>query len=577
MNGTEALAFPPDDPWAIARVAQRSDLLASWVDELARDLARDVHRLEGAWEGPAASACRGELGQVARLTGSLTAPLHASARLLRAHAADVADARRRVERLREEYDGIVVAHRRELAAVLATSDLPGPLRHLRTQECRLAHATDLSGLHARHREILLDLSAAAARTARRVMAVASDVLPRWPLDGRSVTDLEAAIVASLPLLAESRRQAGVSAGLPAPGAPPPRARVWWAALTTDEQDRLVAAWPRRLGALDGLPAAARSRANEMLLDRELAALLDLGVRTGQQQRRLDNCVVVSKRLRELRADRDPLTYERLDVQLLVFEPAAFDAEGRVAISIGDVDTADHVAVMVPGLGSDVRSSLGPLTGNALRVKTAARRVDGASRTAIVAWMGYDAPEFDNVAGDGAAERGADLLAADLLAWQEARDVLPHLTVVGHSYGSTTTGTSLRDHWTGTDDVVLVGSPGPNVETAAELQVPSGHVFVGGNSRDPVSYLDRFGADPTHQDFGAIRFQAEDVTRNESRLDVADHSKYFEPATESLYNTVRVVVGDYDSVRPAEYRGEAWLRPDGINDDPEADREPTLIP
>jgi len=259
----------------------------------------------------------------------------------------------------------------------------------------------------------------------------------------------------------------------------------------------------------------------------------------------------------------------------VFEPSAFGAQGRVAIGIGDVDTADHVAVMVPGLGSDVRSYLAPLTDSALRVQDRAQRAAGDSPTATVAWMGYDAPEFDDVAGDGAAERGADLLAADLLGWQEARDSLPHLTVVGHSYGSTTAGTSMRDYRTGTDDLVLVGSPGPNVETAAELRVPSGHVFVGGSSRDPVSYLDRFGADPTHRDFGAIRFQAEDVTRNDTRLDVADHSKYFDPRTESLYNVARVVVGDYAAVGPAEYRGEAWLRPDGINNDPEADREPTV--
>ena len=94
--------------------------------------------------------------------------------------------------------------------------------------------------------------------------------------------------------------------------------------------------------------------------------------------------------------------------------------------------------------------------------------------------------------------------------------------------------------------------------------------------DPVSYLDWFGADPTHRDFGAIRFRAEDVTRNGSRLDPADHSKYFDASSESLANVARVVVGDYPAVQPAEYRDEAWLRPDGINDDPEADREPTLV-
>jgi pimeloyl-ACP methyl ester carboxylesterase len=300
-----------------------------------------------------------------------------------------------------------------------------------------------------------------------------------------------------------------------------------------------------------------------------------GARPALLPPRLDNCLVVRDRLASLRANRDSRTGRPLDVSLLVFEPSAFGEQGRVAIGIGDVDTADHVAVLVPGLGSDVRSYLGPLTDNALRVHDHARRAAGQESAAAVAWMAYDAPELGGVAADGAAERGADLLAADLLGWQAARATLPHLTVVGHSYGSTTAGTSLRDHSTGTDDLVLLGSPGPNVETVSELRVPSGHVYVGSSSRDPVSYLDRFGADPTHQDFGAIRFQAEDVTRNDTRLDVADHSKYYDRSSESLANVVRVVVGDYAAVRPAEYRGEAWFRPDGINDDPEADREPTV--
>jgi pimeloyl-ACP methyl ester carboxylesterase len=170
--------------------------------------------------------------------------------------------------------------------------------------------------------------------------------------------------------------------------------------------------------------------------------------------------------------------------------------------------------------------------------------------------------------------GADLLVADVLAVQAARDVLPHLTVIGHSYGSTTVGTALRERETGTDDVVLVGSPGPNIDRAAQLHLPAGHVFVGASSRDPVSYLDRFGADPTQASFGATRFQAEDPTRNSWRLDFDDHSKYFDAGSESLANIVDVVTGDYAGVERAAYRGEVPWRPDGINSDPEADRAPT---
>jgi hypothetical protein len=82
-------------------------------------------------------------------------------------------------------------------------------------------------------------------------------------------------------------------------------------------------------------------------------------------------------------------------------------------------------------------------------------------------------------------------------------------------------------------------------------------------------------DPTHEAFGAVRFRAEDMTRNSWRMDIDDHSKYFEPKTESLSNMVRIVVGSYGQVQVAAYREEWPLLPDGINTDPEADREPTV--
>ena len=96
------------------------------------------------------------------------------------------------------------------------------------------------------------------------------------------------------------------------------------------------------------------------------------------------------------------------------------------------------------------------------------------------------------------------------------------------------------------------------------------------SRDPVSYLDRFGKDPSHESFGAVRFEAEDPTRNSWRLDLDDHSKYYNEGTESLSNIVHVVTGDYDGVVRAPYRHEVWLLPDGINSDPETDRDPTPV-
>jgi hypothetical protein len=477
-----------------------------------------------------------QLRQAGALAGSLPGPLATAASLLRAHAARLAEARREVDALRVRYDELVVSRRCERDAVRGRADLPASLRELLLRDVELAGEAELARLRARHRQLLLDVADDARRTARQVGAVAADVVPGRP---------------------------------PVEGVP-----SWWADLPTAEQDRWLALRPRRLGGLDGLPAAVRSRANEAALTRRLTGLRSLPTRTPAQARRLENCLAVRRTLRALWSRRDPVTGGALTVQLLVFAPGAFGGEGRVVVGVGDVDTARNLAVLVPGLDSSVRAGLRGLAGRAERVRTEAGLADPASPTATVAWLGYDAPGLASVFSDAAAERGADLLAADLLALQPGRAAPPRLTVVGNSYGSTTVGTALRDHRTGADAAVLVGSPGPNVETAAELRLPHGRVFVGASSRDPVSYLDRFGADPSHEDFGAVRFRAEDVTRNPLRLDFGDHLKYFDPGTESLSNVARVVVGDYDAVRRADYRGEAWLRPDGINDDPEADREPT---
>jgi pimeloyl-ACP methyl ester carboxylesterase len=290
--------------------------------------------------------------------------------------------------------------------------------------------------------------------------------------------------------------------------------------------------------------------------------------TPEQLRWLANCLVVRQQLAQARAADGA-------AQLLVFDPTAFGYQGRSAIAVGDVDTADNVAFLVPGLGSDVLDSTASLTGTALRVETEARQVAPAETTATVAWVGYDAPSLAGGIFDDAAEDGAELLADDVLAVQASRQLAPHLTVVAHSYGSTTAGVALRDNQTGTDDLVLVGSPGAGVEHAAALNVPAGHVFVGASSRDPVSYVDRFGADPSQESFGAVRFEAEAVGRS-WHLSFGDHGKYFDPHSESLANIAHVVTGDYAGVVPAPYREDVFLLPDGINSDPESGREPTTV-
>ncbi len=571
-----ALPYPPDSPDHVHASAARCTRVASLLGRLADDVAHDRWLLHGSWAGLAANLCGAEMSAATRLVRSLAEPLHRSGGFLDGHAHVVADARSRVDVLRQDHDDVVAAGRRRVDRLLADPELAGPMRRLALQEAQDAVAYQLAAVHRRHEAELGRVAEHARVTARRVRQAAASVLPGGPPSGRPGGDDEDLLAGRLPLLAAMRAAAGAGCTPPPSGSAPELVLAWWAALTPDEQQRMIDRYPSQVGALDGLPGAVRTQANEQQLATDLAVLRAKNALSGDEQRWLRNSELVQQQLDRVRSDEDPFTLEPLTAQLLVYDPTAFGVEGRVAIVVGDVDTADNVAFLVPGLSSTVDTAMSSLTSNALRVTQDARRLSPYETTATVAWMGYDAPGVGNVVSDDAAVDGSRLLLDDVLAVQASRVVQPHLTVVGHSYGSTTTGTMLRDHESGTDDVVLIGSPGPNVEAADDLRVPAGHVFVGASSRDPVSYLDRFGKDPSHESFGATRFEAEDPTRNSWRLDLDDHSKYYNEGTESLSNIVDVVTGDYDGVVRAPYRHEAWLLPDGINSDPETDRDPTTV-
>lgn len=544
--------YPPDDPEQVRALAARCRRAAARCASAAEQLSRDAQLPAGSWEGSAASACRAEVRHVARLAARLPVPLHRGALTLERYAGELAGARAAIDRVRAGYAHEVVVRQHE----------PGP-------------PCTLGSYHRRYAQIRDELDVQAKVVRRELAMLALSVLPDDGAVAGSPADAETLLVASLPMLATQRSLVADAAGVPVAGTAPGPVRLWWSLLTGDEQQRLVVRSPASVGNLDGLPARVRSTANERVLDDLLAALLCKDSLDEAEQLTLANCLAVRREID--RARHGPRPRRRVDVvvQLLVFDPRAFGGDGRAVIAVGDVDTADNVAFLVPGLDANLRESLNTLVGNAVLLHREAERVAAGMTTAAVAWVGYDAPGLRNVLGDDAAKAGAELLVADVMAVQAARDVMPHLTVIGHSYGTTTAGTALRDHVTGVDDAVLLGSPGAGVERASDLHVPARHVYVGSSSRDPVSYADRFGLDPTHERFGGVRFQAEDVTRNSWRVDLDDHSKYFHPGTESMTNIVGIVVGRYALVGLAAYRDEVPFLPDGINADPEARREPTV--
>ena len=562
------LTYPAQEPQPVDAIGRRWRLLAAGLTELAEQVTDDRAPLARAWSGAAADACHAELAAVAGLARAVAAALHAAAGSLTAYGVELQQARHAVAVLRAEHERLCHA---TLTGPWAAAGL--------TQD-----VAAVGLLRARHAAVLDHLDAVARRTAAAIRAAVAEVgTAPGARHGRAGATGEARLAAVLPLLAAARRDGG-PAVRQVRRRGPEEVAAWWALLTSDERRRLLVATPALLGSLEGAPAGVRGAANELLLRRDLRLLRGpralagaVAPLAGRRPWALGSALAVADALAAARAGRDPVTGRPVTASLLVYRPGAFGGQGRVAVAVGDLDRADHVAVLVPGLGSTVAGSLRGLTADAARLVDRARSDSPGEVTAVVAWTAYDAPSLLHVASDAAAVAGGRLLAADLRGLDAARRTPPHLTAVGHSYGSTTVGAALRDHRTGVDDAVLLGSPGAGVDRAAGLGLRPGHVWVGSASRDPVGYLDRFGADPAHAGFGAVRFRAEDLDRHPAVLDLVDHSRYYAPGGESLDNVVQVVVGDAADVRRAAYRGELPWAPDGISLDPEADRRPQAVP
>ncbi len=573
MSAAELFPDPTDGPGpvrAVAAALRRLSDRSAVVNQAARAAAAT---LGPAWQGPAAESCRTELAAAASLVAASAGPLREASQVVDRYADAVARSGDEVVAVRSAYESDRQAHTREMDLLVARAGR-SLARSMLVANLWSRELGAMDRHHRRYAQICDDLRRSARAAGRSLSTLAAQVVPSATAGGTPVPAIEGSL-AILPLLRSERSRwvPEVPGATPPLGAAPGAVRAWWSLLTTRERARAVAAHPAVLGSMDGLPAVARSEANETVLRRMLAGLgKPGGTRIGGGPVMV-NALAVAAELRRARRGTDPLTRRPVTAHLLVFAPAAFDGEGRAAISVGDLDTADNVAVIVPGLNASLRRSWSTLVSSAARITAAGRRADPSRSTATIAWMGYDAPSWTQAVGRASAERGADLLERDLVGLRAARASPPHLTLVGHSYGSTTAGAALRERATGVTDLVALGSPGMTVERASRLHLPGAHVFVGSASRDPVGYFDRFGKDPSHASFGAVRFRAEDRRRSRWRMDVDDHLRYFDPGGESLANIARIVVGDYDDVTRAAYRGEAPLIPDGIGLDPEAYREP----
>ncbi|MFE2034479.1 alpha/beta hydrolase [Streptomyces scopuliridis] len=400
-------------------------------------------------------------------------------------------------------------------------------------------------------------------------------------------------------------------GIPEDKSPAER-KAWWTSLTQEQREEYLAVYPNEIGNLDGIPSDARDTAN-----RDNLQLL-IGKLEGQDGEKAQAQLAGLKSIDEqLRAEPEP------GVPRMYLLGIGDEGLGRAIVSFGNPDASKNVSAYVPGLGTSLDADFAKND-----VKRARDTAIGAMRydesSAAIVWLGYDAPQLpaekliDNAGvmferdGKVGAVAYNDFMAG-ISATNQNSD--PHVTAVGHSYGSFTVGQAAqRDGGIpGADDIVLLGSPGTGADSAEDLGVGKGHVYVGAADNDPVTMLPSedessalgagvaggasagaslglvggpiggivggvaggvvggiagylssedesqlwFGTDPAHEDFGAKRFQVADGPRPfiDGEGPTPAHSDYFNPDkdAESARNIAKIVAGRGNNISTEEPR------------------------
>lgn len=363
--------------------------------------------------------------------------------------------------------------------------------------------------------------------------------------------------------------------------------AWWTAMSgpkgahSAERDAFVAAIPAALGNLNGVAYWARARANTTVLADKLAeAKQKTSYWEKQLQRASSPAAAAAARAQLQTWERQRDGYQNiqstLDTKAVSLISLVDDRPPLAQIVSGDMDTAEHVTYIVPGMNTatyqDGTVQNYATIANGLRREEALVGNVPIGDVAVVSWIGYHGPmaddlSFASVVTNGRAHAGADALAADLNGFDAVRaasGVDADLTVAAHSYGTNVTTIALtKAH---ADHVVLLGSAGvtdmaPNADA---LQVPKGEVFASQGAKDGWAITGQHLSgrkDPTDPSWGAHDFSSETQGTGADTLHGITHHgpydgpegngdgqySYFDNGTTAQYNTAKAAMGLGDTI------------------------------
>ena len=373
--------------------------------------------------------------------------------------------------------------------------------------------------------------------------------------------------------------------LPQPNGSPSQVAAWWKSLTDEQQQFLIRHRPDDIRHLDGLPATARGLANRFALEGYVDAYGNeqkgaLAEAKEEYDKAREKYGAILKK--SMSPDRPPTEYgypvagaaeaeaelerakEKYEDLLAIQEQTNNDVRmsnglapaylldfnydekyhrTTAIVSAGNPDTATHVSTLVPGIGTNVRDSLGQYMdiNDRLREQTKHAGVD-PNNVAAISYLGYVAPRNDGThlvqAMDiGYAERGAPKIAQfeeGLRASANANNHKFTNTLLTHSFGSTTGGKSATMTAPGTiDRLILTGSPGSGVQSIDEYNVPKENVYVSAvynaDNVQGLGFDSSYGVDPQ---------ELEGITHLSG--DARDAEKYHQgPAHAPLFTNIPV--------------------------------------
>lgn len=313
-------------------------------------------------------------------------------------------------------------------------------------------------------------------------------------------------------------------------------------LDAAQQHRLADRYPLVVGNLGGAPVELRYDANHTALQQ---------ARDSERKRMTDDRLTdegrheAGRRMHRFESMLEP------GRQILAFDPTG---NGRAAEAFGDLNRAQRVSVVVPGVDTNLLTfekthhKYAAPVGMGKALQEQQKRSAPHMRTATVSWADYTAPVglgVDSASGN-MAENGAQRLT-DFVDQLGQLPGSPKTALFCHSYGSVVCGVAARDLPSRVTDIAAMGSPGMRADSAQQLDSKA-RVWA---ARDRDDWI----ADIPHMEFGGLGHGADPVSssfgaRRLSTAGAVEHTGYFVPGTGSLANFAAIGTGSYQTVNCA---------------------------